>query len=78
VSTFAGTGKAASDDGGCASATFNGPFDIKIDSKDGSFLVADLNGGKIRKISPQGEYTLECTDEEKITYIRCGYYCNIS
>jgi hypothetical protein len=54
VNTFAGTGTRSSVNGACATATFDMPMDIKIDEKDGSFLVAEYTGQKIRRISPQG------------------------
>lgn len=51
VSTFAGTGAWASDDGPADKATFRQPTGIAVDPA-GNFYVPDLH--KIRKITPQG------------------------
>jgi glucose/arabinose dehydrogenase len=54
VSTIAGIGTAGAVDGNCSVASFNQPYDVKVDHRDGSLLVADRSNNKIRKISPQG------------------------
>jgi formylglycine-generating enzyme required for sulfatase activity len=54
VTTFAGSGNAASVDGVGIQASFNEPNGIAIDGL-GNFYVADYQGFKIRKISPNGE-----------------------
>lgn len=51
VSTFAGTGVWASDDGPADKASFRQPTGIAVDAA-GNFYVPDLH--KIRKITPQG------------------------
>ena len=53
VSTLAGTGAAGSADGPGATATFNGPFGLGVDTS-GNIYVADTNNEKIRKITPAG------------------------
>ena len=54
VTTFSGNGQAGDVDGAGAEAKFNYPFDVKINYRDGSLLVADRGNNKIRKISTQG------------------------
>jgi sugar lactone lactonase YvrE len=58
ISTVAGTGKAAySGDGGpAASASLNGPMDVKVNSK-GELLIADCDNNRIRKIDGNGIIT---------------------
>ena len=56
VTTLAGNGSAGKANGPGASATFNLPVGIAVDSY-GYVYVADLNNGLIRKISPTGIVT---------------------
>ena len=53
VSTYAGTGVQGSMDGAAASATFNQPSGIAIDTA-GNLYVSDTYNNKIRKITPAG------------------------
>ena len=53
VTTLAG-GEAGDVDGAGAEAKFYHPYDVKINHRDGSLLVADSGNNKIRKISKQG------------------------
>ena len=53
VSTFAGSGTAASTDGTGTGATFNHPFGVSVDGS-GNVYVTDRAGQKIRKITPSG------------------------
>jgi sugar lactone lactonase YvrE len=50
VTTFAGTGTVGSADGSAATATFNNPAGIEIDSN-GDFYIADGGGNRLRKIT---------------------------
>ena len=56
VSTFAGLGYRASDDGNGTLAGFNLPTGVAIDDS-GNIYVADSENQKIRKITPTGEVT---------------------
>jgi formylglycine-generating enzyme required for sulfatase activity len=56
VTTFAGSGNAASADGTGTGASFNGPTGIAIDSF-GNLYISDYQGHKIRKITPSGVVT---------------------
>jgi NHL repeat len=56
VTTFAGSGTAASVDGAGTGASFNQPYGIAADSQ-GNLLVTDLGSQKIRKITPAGVVT---------------------
>jgi sugar lactone lactonase YvrE len=51
VSTFAGNGTAAYQDGTGVAASFNSPYGITIDNND-NLYVADRNNYRIRKITP--------------------------
>ena len=58
ITTVAGNGRAGfSGDGGLAtSAMLNKPYGIAIDN-DGNLLIADLNNGRVRKVSSDGRIT---------------------
>jgi len=56
VTTFAGTGVAGNADGTTATATFNQPTGIAVDS-DGNVYVSDYSSNIIRKISSSGLVT---------------------
>jgi streptogramin lyase len=56
VSTFAGNGASTSVDGEGASATFNRPRDVTIDST-GNLYVTEQSGNRIRKIDTNGNVT---------------------
>jgi hypothetical protein len=56
VSTFAGSGAAASVDGQGTAASINGPADLAFDSN-GNLYVSEASGNKIRKIDPSGNVT---------------------
>jgi sugar lactone lactonase YvrE len=53
VSTWAGTGKAGSDDGASGVATFNQPRTLAIDAR-GNLYVGDASNPQIRKVTPDG------------------------
>jgi sugar lactone lactonase YvrE len=53
VSTLAGTGATGSADGAGASATFNGPYGLGVDTS-GNIYVADTYNEKIRMVTPSG------------------------
>lgn len=57
VSTIAGNGTASCTDGPGNVATFNKPYDVKIDTRDGSLLAADYGNNRVRKISNTGMIT---------------------
>ena len=54
VTTVAGTGEIGDVNGEGTKAKFCYPYDVKINYRDGSLLVADTHNNKIRKISKQG------------------------
>ncbi|NVJ48694.1 MAG: T9SS type A sorting domain-containing protein, partial [Cytophagia bacterium] len=54
VTTIAGSGERGSDDGNGRSASFNIPWGIALDAS-GNLYVADSQGRKIRKITPNGD-----------------------
>ena len=54
VSTLAGDGVANFRNGAGASARFNSPFDLEVDSS-GNVYVADYINHRIRRITPEGE-----------------------
>lgn len=56
VSTFAGSGSAASVDGTGTAASFKAPYGVAIDNSDNVY-VADSSGNKIRKITSAGVVT---------------------
>ena len=56
VSTLAGSLSAGSADGTGATASFNRPVDIALDSA-GNLYVADFGNNEIRKVSPSGAVT---------------------
>ncbi|MEL6923353.1 MAG: NHL repeat-containing protein, partial [Bacteroidota bacterium] len=56
VTTVAGDGIIAGDNGPAASASFNFPWDVTVDAN-GNIFVADGYNYQIRKISPEGEVT---------------------
>jgi serine/threonine-protein kinase len=56
VTTFAGTGERGATNGAAATATFNQPQAVAVDSS-GNVYVADQGNNLIRKISPQGVVT---------------------
>lgn len=57
ATVFAGNGTAASVDGGGTSASFNHPFGIAYNSVDGSLIVTDDGGNKVRRITSTGRVT---------------------
>ena len=58
ISTVAGTGAAGffGDDGAATSATLSFPFDIAV-APDDSYLIADLDNHRVRRVSPAGIIT---------------------
>lgn len=54
VSTLAGDGTAGCIDGQRGSGRFNQPYDVKLNTKDSSLLIADLANKKIRKVTSTG------------------------
>jgi len=54
VSTLAGSGTQGHQDGGAASAQFNSPYGVAVDSS-GNVYVADAGNNRIRKITRTGE-----------------------
>ncbi len=59
VSTFAGSGRASTEDGIGIDASFNGPFGIAINELTGDIYVSEFFGKVIRKISPQGMLSMK-------------------
>jgi sugar lactone lactonase YvrE len=57
VSTFAGSGTAGTLDGTLATAQFNQPVGISIDSKSNNLYVNEYVGYALRKITPEGVVT---------------------
>lgn len=57
VSTLAGSGTAAETDGVGVSASFQGPNGIAINPVDGSIIVADSAGNRIRRVTTTGSVT---------------------
>jgi len=55
VSVFAGNGTASSVDGMGTNASFNYPYGIAIDQRNGDVYISDRDGNKIRKITQQGQ-----------------------
>ncbi|MCC6445634.1 MAG: hypothetical protein IT210_19535 [Armatimonadetes bacterium] len=58
VSTFAGSGIAGGTDGLGAAASFNQPYGIALNPWDGSLIVCDFGGHRIRRIDSAGRVTL--------------------
>jgi|GEM_PF-730356 len=56
VTTFAGSGTAASDDGSGTNASFNSPQGIAVDNQ-GNFYIAEASSRRIRKITPSAVVT---------------------
>ena len=56
VTPFAGSGDAGSVDGTATSASFNRPYGLAFDSA-GHLHVSELEGHRIRKVSPDGDVT---------------------
>jgi streptogramin lyase len=54
VTTVAGTNSQGSNDGNAASASFDTPCGVAVDSK-GNIFVADTGNSAVRRITPQGE-----------------------
>src|SRR2546421_1094646 len=62
VSTFAGSGVAGETDGLGAAATFNTPYGVALNPLDGSLIVTDFSGNKIRRVTVAGRvYTIAGT-----------------
>ncbi|MEM2170029.1 MAG: hypothetical protein QW186_09565 [Candidatus Bathyarchaeia archaeon] len=57
VSTLAGSGKSGGTDGTGVAASFNGPFGIAINPVDGSIIVTEYLGHRVRRITPDGRVT---------------------
>lgn len=57
VTTFAGHGTAASDDGTGVNAAFNSPKGIIVDATTGNIFLADAGSNKIRMITPDAVVT---------------------
>lgn len=57
VSTLAGSGAAGSSDGGGAVASFNNPAGIALNPLDGSLVVADRTGNRLRRVTSDGTVT---------------------
>lgn len=55
VTTIAGTGEAGYRDGSGATAEFNNPGGIALDSRSGNIYVMDRKNFRIRKITPDGQ-----------------------
>lgn len=54
VTTVAGSGVGGSADGEWDVATFNRPYDVKVNERDDSLIVADSCGNRVRKVSQDG------------------------
>jgi len=54
VSTFAGTYSPGCTDGPVNIASFNRPYDVKIDLRDDSLIISDYLNQKLRKITKEG------------------------
>ncbi len=57
VSTLAGSGAAGSANGVGVAASFNGPFGIAVNPVDGSIIVTEYWGHRVRRITPDGRVT---------------------
>jgi sugar lactone lactonase YvrE len=57
VSTLAGSGLAGSSDGGGHVASFNNPAGIVLNPMDGSLVVAERTGNKLRRVTTDGAVT---------------------
>lgn len=57
VSTLAGSGAFGGADGSGAAASFQFPFSIARNAVDGSLIVSDFGGHRIRRVTPDGEVT---------------------
>lgn len=60
VITVAGAGSPGFNDGNAATATFDTPSGVAVDSK-GNIFVADTGNSAVRKITPQGEVSTVAT-----------------
>jgi sugar lactone lactonase YvrE len=60
VTTVAGTSSQGLQDGNAATATFDTPSGVAVDSK-GNIFVADTGNSAVRKITPQGEVSIVAT-----------------
>ncbi len=56
VTTFAGSGTAASDDGSGTNASFNSPQGITVDDQ-GNFYIAEASSRRVRKVTPSAVVT---------------------
>jgi sugar lactone lactonase YvrE len=61
VSTLAGSGAIGGTDGAGVAATFSGPSGIAVNPVDGALIVAEFDGGRIRRVTPSGEVTTVAT-----------------
>ena len=81
VSTVAGTGSVGSQDGPGATVTFSGPGGVAVKA-DGTIYVSEYNGGRLRKIAPDGVVSTlvasGLTDAVAVTLIGDDIYVVVS
>lgn len=57
VSTLAGSGAAGGTNGLGTAASFNAPFGVAVNPRDGALIVTEAGGHRIRRVTPDGRVT---------------------